>query len=398
MDLEGIFRSVARLFAEVIGIRNDFHPEVGGHMTFSFLNNSGQDLALIDRNNDVQIVPQGMGGNDTFNPGLRIKQVRYNTSYNAGENMTRLLVGLIRALGRSNAALENSLMCAKTATRDAMGRYWTERAFDLPIDRILNSDGVLEEQTGYLVVPTSLIGRVSHPDSVISREHGKNTEHVKNRPTGRLIEIVDNNAMYKERFVFMCNEVVRVPAVRDRDRIEGVWVTEVRDVGAETSKLEAVRYSFEEGFKRYGLWPTREEAESNGNPAVTHQRALEELKRQNEQLSAEIRLRDTRHAAELAERKQEYERKVQSNRENEADLARAERVAAFNNEQELAHYKSVTAAAEDEARRRKIREDMEHHSYSSSLRTSSETFKYMPAIIAGAVGLSAGIAAFFWRR
>ncbi len=79
------------------------------------------------------------------------------------------------------------------------------------------------------------------------------------------------------------------------------------------------------------------------------------------------------------------------------ELERQERIAKFERENEVARFKSITLQAEEEARRRKTLEDAQAASYSSSLKSTAESFKWMPAIVAGTLALGAGAAAFFFR-
>lgn len=397
MDVETLFRQMVRIIAAVENIRGDYHPEPGGHVTFSFQNNSGRDLAVIDRNNDVQIIPQALGGSDLSNPGLRIKIIRYNISFNAATQTAQALGIILKAIGRTNPSLESSLLCARTANKDEYGRYYTERAVTVPIDAILNNAGVLEENTGLVVIPLELIGRISHPDSIVSREFGKNKDYVKGRPSGRLIEIVDNNSVYKERFTFMSNEVVRIPSIRDTDRVEGVHVSYVRDVGRTVSHLETKHYSFEEGFKRFGLFGTREEAENSGNPGLAMQAKLEEMERENRLLSSQLKQEELRHAKDLAEAKRELESRSLAITAEESELKRQERLGALAHAEEAARMKSITSSLEDQARRNRITEEAQHASYSSSLKSTADTYKWMPAIVAGTLAVGAAIAAFIFR-
>lgn len=55
----------------------------------------------------------------------------------------------------------------------------------------------------------------------------------------------------------------------------------------------------------------------------------------------------------------------------------------------------ITENMKDEAERDRIRRDAAHASYSSSLKASSDSFKYLPSIITGTVAVCAGLIYFF---
>ena len=411
MNLEALFGKLVRYIAEVVNLRDDFHPEPGGYTTFSYHNTCGRDIAVMDRNNDVHIIPHSLGGHDLSNPGLRIKVIRNNASFGAATVTQRALETTTRALGRSNPSIQSSLLCAKSARKDDCGRFYTERAFDIGLDVILSEKAVLEENTGLMILPLELIGQVIHPDSSLAREYNRNRGYVNGRPTGRMIEIIDNNSQYKERFAFMCNEVVRIPAIRDSERVEGVHVSVVQDVGMDTSRVDMRHYTFEEGFKRFGLFGTREEAENAGNPELAFKHEIEKLDRENKLLAHKLKTAEIEHNRQLLDAKKglehqghtisteelEIKREEQRLRLERLEIERQERLAQFEREQEVARFKSITFQAEEEARRRKTLEDAQAASYSSSMKSTAESFKWMPAIVAGTLAVGAGVAAFFFR-
>ena len=111
---------------------------------------------------------------------------------------------------------------------------------------------------------------------------------------GVFIKIVDNERLHNVRFFYAAKQVIEVPCIKDTNLSSGVYCT-IRSSAPHGGLLEETKvFTYEEAEVELGLYRTREEAESCGNPqillAIEEQktkRELSQLKIDNEKLKLE---------------------------------------------------------------------------------------------------------------
>lgn len=380
-----IISTVERFCAAFIPDQVDTAPELGGYITHSFINTSAIDIVVVDRNNEVTVIDKALPGATTNEPGLTVKMTRYHPT----EKNARASLDYIRGFGNlfgcaSRLFQDTATTHQKGFTRSNMGGVHVCRRFFVPVNKIENAGALFEENTG-LVLGVSghdNLQDMVHPDSNEFRVLRQNAPLYDNKPVGRLFEIVDSLRQHRERFVYVGNGVLRVNAVVDSSRSDGLYVTEVQCKGGNRSSSTTVRYDFEEGYKIFGLYLSREEAETGGNPGLAAQRELEELK-------AKI----ARDAVEMKHREQ-----VQTHENTlvERRIRTEQSTLDHTLETSLAIERLRTAQLQENQKREDAIRNAEFSAYSNNLRSSSEMFKYVPVFIAGCAALLGGLA--LWKR
>jgi hypothetical protein len=185
-------------------------------------------------------------------------------------------------------------------------------------------------------------------------------------PSGFAFEIIDNDGGEYKRFIHMANNVVSVPVRVNLQKPNGLYVTKIdgsnnRKVQVSTTfysmEPETGKISFDQVLERYGIYKSKEEAESNGKPDVI-------LAAQNKQLDKELnegRVKLERLKQEFAAEKLEHQKEV------------------LRLEQEKAVFK-------DKMETKALRDNDYYESRSAERKDTSEWIKFIPAVLMGFIG------------
>ncbi len=123
---------------------------------------------------------------------------------------------------------------------------------------------------------------------------------------GMVIQLVDNDDKIAKRYIYLANQIVEVPIIQDKSRQSGVYVHLI-DKGLsgctrhELSDMESI-----------GLYPTIEEAETNGKPELVHQKVVTTLKQQLETSKIENDQARVEYEAKISQIKQDHEEYVRN--------------------------------------------------------------------------------------
>lgn len=189
---------------------------------------------------------------------------------------------------------------------------------------------------------------------------------------GVYIEIVDNNREIDTRFVYICGRIVEVVPTKDPARGNGAYFTEFQDNKDGTRSTHTEHRSIDK-ITDFGLYSTREEAETNGNPdALIKARLLE----------ADRELNETRRTNEAALMKMRVQ------------LAEAEanaKTAAAKADRKLKKAVRQTAELKERMAQRSAERSDYYEARSSSRKDSSEMWKMAPVALGLALGLGAAL-------
>lgn len=312
-----------------------YHPPVHGnvgtynpdsivhHRTIDFINRTPFHMVVVDRNAIPISLPPAPSGTDLRDPGV---EVRVCYSFYAGQGYKHIR-DCIEYIG--NFLKDNNDERSKILEATIEHSNETTGGFRIIIRRHIRQQDITEYKavydsaTDFMFCFENAYLTFVHPESKEGRNNKDLTDYVNGRPNGRLIEIVDNNKEIRERFVFSANSVIRIPTVQDKTRDNGIYVTSVIDNGMSVSDVDTKRYGFEEGSALFGLFVTREDAMTNGNPerisklnVAEREKELQELKTSYAKREAEvdaerleIKAMQTRHEAALE--KERSDRKIE---------------------------------------------------------------------------------------
>ena len=380
-----------------------------------FHNQTPTDVWVTDRNNVSFIIPGCKTGISMYEKSnFFIREIHTILDMKNIVEVCNALEHLNHVLGASDELRLIFFNSLKSTRENPLNRN-VRIAFDYYIshEELTKIRAIHDKATGFTLSTNNCHLNALNPESKEAELEGNIREHVVNRPNGLLFEIVDNNQVTNKRFCFSGNQVITVPVITDIRRSSGLYVHKIKDFGFEKSETETEFYSVEavengtsfvDGCTKYGLWLTKEEALTAGKPELIAKFNIEKLQeeiREKEREHKETTLRmeaqnkedSYRHAKEMQDleraRKEdalEHEKKIQA-----LETARREEAAAFERaakfrEEELARLK-------DEIERRKAVRNDHYDERSSSRKDTSEIIKFIPAVIAGVVGI-----ALLWRR
>lgn len=291
------------------GTQGAYNPDtVVHHRTIDFVNRTPYHMVVVDRNSIPVSLPPAPSGTDLRNPGVEVR-ICYSFYSGLGYRHIQECLELIGNFLKDDGD-ERSKILEATIERnnENVGGFRVVIRRHIRQVDITGHKAVYDVATDFMVCVHNAYLTFVHPESKEGRNNKDLSDYVKGRPNGRLIEIVDNNKEIRERFMFSANTVVRVPCVQDLERDDGIYVTNVEDKGLSTSDIDTKKYSFEEGCAKFGLYPTREEAMTNGNPERISKANIIEKEREILELKNEQARRDAEIDKERTERKAEIDR------------------------------------------------------------------------------------------
>lgn len=291
------------------GCVGGYNPNtISHHRVVDFNNMTPFKIVVVDRNSVPVLLPEAPSGTDMRFPGVEIR-ICYRFYGHVGY---RSMIEILESLG--NVLKDRNEERAKITEMMIEVNGKNIPGFEIVIRRFISQQELQEYKaiydvgTDYMVCVGNSYLTFAHPESREGRNNKDIDGYVKGRPNGRLIEIVDNNKEIKERFMFCTNSVIRVPVIQDVERDNGIYVTNIRDNGMSTSDIDTVRYSFEEGSEKFGLFLTKEDALTSGNPDRISKVLVAERERELQELKAVLSKQELEFDKERAERRVEIER------------------------------------------------------------------------------------------
>lgn len=235
---------------------------------------------------------------------------------------------------------------------------------------------------------------------------------------GILVRVVDNESIAKARFYHAAKQLISVPSSDDETIKSGVYSTVATMAADGFIDRETVYYTFEEAEEKLGMYRTREEALSHGNPEFALR--AEEAKNRAEEARLTAETRKLSNDLELLRKERELEI-LDSERELRAlthslEITKAENAQIKESMSIREAFRADTFSEKDVARKNQEREDQrlftkedldrklreqemknyyafeaEHRKdyydrRSSERKDTSEMIKYIPAILIGALG------------
>lgn len=357
-----------------------------------FINNTQDDFTVIYRNNLPLFVSKASSG---FQSG---KEFCIRTNYHFHSN-TRILT-TITHLGeyiKNSTERQEDLDIIYKALVTAYNNDSRVNSLTITIDRRIDITAV--KQKGSVYIPeVDMVLQVGQPDldksHPYSRDGRAKAEYVDfildKKVSGILMELVDNEQNHKSRYLYAALQVIEIPSIQDKTRASGVYFSKVEYNGLEEVHIKPHYYTLEEAEKVLGLYRTKDEAITGGNPEfltkklnqerdekltelkhdldiAKSQMKLDEMKRDQQLKEAEHRLREAEHKLKMAELKA---------KEDEAKAAA-----------ELEKEKKESARLKEELdKKRDYRKDYyEERSYYR--KDSNEFLKLLPVLITAALAI-----------
>ena len=344
--------------------------------TIDFTNFTPHPVVVVDRQNIPVILPPAPPGTNLNNPRIEIR-----TFYQFfGVENIREMANVINFINTKLASLGNDRkILYDTLTVEKLDSYKGHLSFTtirkIPCKDLETVGALLDQGSGFMFTMNNKHLTTVHPESLEGKMIGNHTEFVTARPVGILIEIVDNERIIRERFTYANNNVLQVPAIQDVNRNSGVYVSYVRDVGFEKSIVDTKTMTLEEAEKELGLYRTKEEAMTNGNPELISKNLLERSKLELE----ELRNVASRMEAENRQLEAEYKQKLIV-----LESSQKEMILTLETDNKLKA--SEIVKLKEEVEKRKLVRDEYYETRSSDRKDASEMIKFIPAVLMGFIG------------
>jgi hypothetical protein len=296
-------------------------------ITQKFMNTMNRRVVTLDRNNIPLCHREHYGGIGNGKSGFEIRTsvTFYNAMYEPSRQIKVFgqMVANLKSLSNSSELLEEMKASFNRAVDQRLKFLSFTVVQFIPEERFLLSEAVFDVKSGVLAVINDCHSNYVHPDSEVARRQQSFMPVTQKSPRGYLIEIVDNNSEKNTRFMYTGNGVMAIPSCRDLDRPDGVYYYEyIGDDLVENSQHAQV-CSIEEAETKFGLYKTREEAMTAGNPKIMAEKALavqmQELADKKASLE-EMMLQHKEHEAKLKarelERKDYYDERSSSRKDS----------------------------------------------------------------------------------
>jgi hypothetical protein len=240
---------------------------------------------------------------------------------------------------------------------------------------------------------------INHPYSAEGRtlqqfkDMGVEVKHA-----GVIVEIVDNESKYGKRFMKFGKSFVEIEPRTDNSRTSGVYITELKNAGGQTSSTTG-SFTIDEAQERYGIYPTLEQATSGDQAEQLSKSKLIIAQTQLEQQRVEnsISLETARYETEtfksslqqkeheMAKLRMELEESVLTAKRAHAEAE----IKVRHSKIELEHLKdslSASAAVSDNMYKEKSRSRDDYYDARSAERKDNSEY-----IKIGAAGLITGL-------
>ena len=296
-------------------------------ITQKFMNTMDRKVVTLDRYNIPLCHRPHYGGIGDGRAGFEIRTSV--TFYNAKNEPFRQakvfgqMMANLKSLSGSAEILEQLKESFTRATDKNLSYLSFTIVQFIPAEKFLMSEAVFDVKSGVLAVINDCHSNYVHPDSEVARRQQSFIPVTQKSPRGYLIEIVDNGSENSIRFMFTGNGVMAIPSRRDPDRPDGVYYYEyIGDDVAENAPHAQV-CSMEEAEIKFGLYKTREEAMTAGNPKIMAEKALaaqmQELadkKTALEEMMLQHKEREAQLKARELERKDFYDERASSRKDH----------------------------------------------------------------------------------
>lgn len=285
----------------------------------------------------------------------------------------------------------------KQLTRETIVRRKNQAILDyaLTIADLKSRGGVLYIPTLDLQISLNDVEAPPHPYSAKGRSEAMVSGKERLDGLHYSVLIVDPSGRFGARYANIAGRVYRVPTIKvdPEGRLhEGVWVIASAESSGEVehNELRSRCYTFEEADQALHLYKTHVDAETLGNPddvyrremqANAHRLKLEEAELrdrrmvlENDRIDLERRRLEDEKLLEQTRRELEREREQQKRWQQEREFQYDQSLAEMRTRENL--IKQQTLIEREEYERRSL-----------ARKDSSELIKYVPLVVATAIGI-----------
>ncbi len=131
--------------------------------------------------------------------------------------------------------------------------------------------------------------KIHHPYSPEARAKNHVVESMKQIPlTGVFVDLIDNEQELSCRYMYAAKQLVEIPARQDLGRPSGVYFTYGTNIHGDEILVTPQFFSFEDAKEKLGMFATKEETLTNGNPTLLNKSEEERYRSENLRLSHQL--------------------------------------------------------------------------------------------------------------
>ena len=278
--------------------RNKFHPvhldptEHGGmsneneaelSITKLYFNNSSLDVSIAHRNNVCVTLSKTL--QQQYVSGDII--IRTEWVFRGNAVSEKAYKSIVDAIQNYNIRTAETALFAQRLKEFVSARPYSSSNLRIVFDRTIKARMIKESTFIYLhdedilMCSSEHANRILHPNSPEGVTDASHYDYVTNNGmTGFFVEIVDNDSSIGTRFIFTGKRLLEITPVEDINRRTGVYYHVAQNHPAAGVDIEKSYCSSDEAMENIGLFRTKDEAITGGNPENISKSELESMKLQ----------------------------------------------------------------------------------------------------------------------
>lgn len=255
-----------------------------------YINNSSEKISVLHRNNLT--VPTRNGLDMRYPHGdFIVRTVWHFTGVNIINDVRRSIAATLNR----NKSKSVDIGILEKHLREAYNRNPTSPRVSVVIDRIVPARAIRELGILYLHEEDLVLSLESrshefmHPFSSEGHMNPGQLKFVEDsQASGMFIELIDNERQTSSRFMFIGKRIVEVHAKPDANRKSGVYYSHLERHPLSGDNLERQYCTVDQAEEFVGLYKTRDDAMSGGNPEIISKTEFELAKREAAEANAKL--------------------------------------------------------------------------------------------------------------
>lgn len=359
------------------------------YTTTTYISNStNSPITVLSRNNLPITYPALSGGNQRDSK-LSVRTTYRFRSYPVILDTINNIQKYMKSYGSKNAELD---LILTTLLKVYNNTGNTNRQAEVTVEHSYSWVELQEKKKLYCPSTDLFISLGNYHHELVhpfSREGSAYSEYynfVENKKvSGIFIELIDNDNEINDRYLFAGKEVIKVEVHKDGQRPSGVYYTSASNNKLNETHVTPLYMSFTEAEEKIGLYKSKEEAISGGNPELLLKKSLqcmdadiEEVRKENALLKETTRKDEILREAEISKLK--YDQDI-IKAKLDADIA------SMNGKLETAKRENAMLAAQLEAKSSVSKDHYESRSYER--KDNSDIIKTAAVCVTAAIGIFA---------
>lgn len=246
-----------------------------------YINNTDQDVCVIHRNNLPILISKStayFGGHGNF-------VIRTIYHFNSRSQVINTINNL-QNIKKTATIKVHELEIVLTALLDAFNSDHRMNFYTVTLDKMVEIKTIRNHARIYIREADVML---CDPRHTLQCFHPYSEEGIENnnyrglieekRISGVFLELIDNENTVKTRYMYVAKKLIEIPARRDKEKESGLYCTLADFDKLSEVHLEPKHYTFDEAEDAVGLYKTREEALTGGNPEMISKTEEERSKR-----------------------------------------------------------------------------------------------------------------------